>query len=430
MQAYRNAIIIILMEDFIREKIKEKPLNKKRIAIRIGVSALCGLVFALIACIIFAIFLPIIIRQNQGGEAVVDSIDSETEFVTEIPIETEVKEEEPEDTQVVEPVVKEFTLEDYQKVQSQLYAIGAEANKSVVTVTSVKSDTDWFNNTYDSVGTSAGVIVSSSDELIYIIAEKKAISHADSISVTFVDEDTVPAQLLKYDGNTGLAVLTVEKSAIDVSTLQDINEARFANSNVVQTGMMTIAIGSPLGTNFSILAGTISSTDNHISTVDTDYNIFTTDIVSTAKGSGVLINTAGYVIGLVMQDYGANNNNTITAIGVSDIDPVIDMLIEGKDIPYLGMYVTTVTDSISRNYDLPKGVYIKETVMDSPAMLAGLQSGDVLTAIDGEEIMTVSEYYKKILSMDLEKEYTITVMRQGSEGYAEVEYKLMPGVLK
>ena len=65
------------MEEFIREQIKEKPLNKKKIFIRLGVSALCGLVFALVACLVFALAAPFFFKDKTG----VAENDSETEFV-------------------------------------------------------------------------------------------------------------------------------------------------------------------------------------------------------------------------------------------------------------------------------------------------------------------------------------------------------------
>ena len=63
-------------------------------------------------------------------------------------------------------------------------------------------------------------------------------------------------------------------------------------------------------------------------------------------------------------------------------------------------------------------------------MFAGLQSGDVITKVDGEEVQTVSEYYDEVLKLDLEEEYIITVMREGNSGYSEVKCKVKPGVLK
>ena len=87
-----------------------------------------------------------------------------------------------------------------------------------------------------------------------------------------------------------------------------------------------LALGSPLGTNFSILTGNITSTSNSISTFDANYNVLTTDIVGSSQGSGVLVNLSGEVVGIVMQDYSSGDENTLTAISVSQLKDIIEKL--------------------------------------------------------------------------------------------------------
>ena len=92
-------------------------------------------------------------------------------------------------------------------------------------------------------------------------------------------------------------------------------------------GTIAIAIGSPLGTNYSILTGNITSTTNSISTIDHNYSVFTTDIVGSSNGSGALVNVDGEIIGIVMQGYSsAGDENTLTAISISELKALIEML--------------------------------------------------------------------------------------------------------
>ena len=207
--------------------------------------------------------------------------------------------------------------------------------------------------------------------------------------------------------------------------------AEFGNSSTVRNGMIVIALGSPLGTNYSILTGNITSTDNEVTTKDNNYSVLTTDIVASKNGSGVLTDVKGRIVGVVMQDFGISGaENILTAVTISDIKPIIQMLMDGKDIPYLGAYVTTVTESIAKDNGIPTGVYIKEVVMDSPAMEAGLQSGDVITAVNGEAVSTVSAYNKRILALEPGEKYTVTVKRQGSNGYSKITCKVKIGILE
>ena len=169
---------------------------------------------------------------------------------------------------------------------------------------------------------------------------------------------------------------------------------------------------------------------NVIETMDHTYSVFTTDIVGNSNSSGVLLNLEGEVIGLVMQDYNANGgNNTLTAISISELKKVIEMLSNGRDIPYLGLKVVTVTDKIALEHKIPRGVYIKEVALDSPALAAGLQNGDVIVEMDGDEIYAIDAFETKALSLKPGDEVEIAVSRQGMDERFRVDCKVMAGTL-
>lgn len=273
-----------------------------------------------------------------------------------------------------------------------------------MTVTGVKSDTDWFNNAYESKGQASGIIVADNGQELLILTERKVISDVEQVYVTFINDVSVEATMKKYDGNTGIAILSVPRSDVDEDTLDAIAVATLGNSLTTTQGMIAIAVGSPLGTNYSVLTGNITSTNNSISTVDHNYTVFTTDIVGSEGGSGAIINVEGEVIGLVMQDYSsAGDESTLTAISISELKSIIEMLSNNQDVPYIGLELSTVTNDIANEYDIPKGAYIKEVTMDSPAMAAGLQSGDVITKMDGEAIYNVDSYENKLLGLSRTK---------------------------
>lgn len=75
--------------------------------------------------------------------------------------------------------------------------------------------------------------------------------------------------------------------------------------------------------------------------------------------------SSGEVVGIVMQDYSSGDENTLTAISVSQLKDIIEKLSNGQDIPYLGLKLTSVTSDIEKEYDIPKGVYIKSVGIDS-----------------------------------------------------------------
>ena len=132
-----------------------------------------------------------------------------------------------------------------------------------------------------------------------------------------------------------------------------------------------------------------------------------------------------------MQSFsGSQDISTLTAIAVDELNAIIELLINGKDVPYAGLYVSTVTEDISKDYEIPMGVYIKEVAADSPAMHAGMQSGDVIVAINGEAIITDIDYSDKITRLIPGTTCEITVKRQNGDEYYDVTCIVEIGVMQ
>ena len=417
--------------EFISEKIKEKPINKRKILFRMGFTVVMAVIFGIVACFVFTLCQPKMEELLHPKEDPSISIPKDEPEIETETLEQPTEDNEPETEQPQEVIQEKMTLDDYQELQNEMYAIGREANRSVVGVTGVKSNTDWFNNAYESKGQGSGIIIANNGQELLILTERKVIAEAQSIYVTFMNDTSVEASIKKYDGNTGIAVLSVPLSEVDADTMNAITVAVLGNSLGVMQGTLALAVGSPLGTNYSILTGNITSSSYSISTIDANYSIFTTDIVGSKNGSGALINLKGEVIGLITQGYSNDGDqNTLTAISISELKPVIEMLSNNQDIPYIGLEVITVSNTIAKDNDIPKGVYIKGVKMDSPAMAAGLQSGDVITEIDGEAVYSVEGYETKLLSLPPGNEADVTIQRQGNDGYKEIECHVIVDVLQ
>lgn len=484
---------------FINEKIKEKPVNKRKLAHKIAWVAFCGILFGLVSCVTFVAAKPKLEKlmepkpdntvtfppdqkeeENSGVVGTDGNVSSSTaaNFVsgslqgaegttgepgdpnqTEVTgepgasgspdgsgsagegqggtkqpgdIQPEEGQENPKEPETVY-IEKELEIEDYQILQNKLYAIGKKGNRSVVTVTGVTSNMDWFDSAYESENQASGLIIANNGQELLILTEKKVITNAEAIEITFINDEVAPAILKKYDGNTGIAIISVALSDISEETMGKIDVATLGNSLTINQGTVVIAIGSPLGVTYSILCGTITSSGNTVSVWDSSYTIFTTDIMGSSKGSGVLVNLNGEVVGLVMQGYSSEGDqNTLTALSISQLKGIIEDLSNGRAIPYLGVKVSTVTDEIARDFGLPKGVYVKsvETDIPSPAMDVGLQEADVIIAMDGEEVLTVEEYTKRLQALEPEQQLKLTVMRQNGEEYVQLEFNATVGVLQ
>ncbi|MDE7445010.1 MAG: S1C family serine protease [Lachnospiraceae bacterium] len=421
---------------FIKETNKHKPINKRRVLLKTAFTVVMAVVFGMVACFVFTIMQPVMERWLHPEDESFVSIPRDDENGTD---QTEDSEQGTEDVTDTEPVTDtetpppvesvDISPEDYQKLQNKLYSVGTQANKSIVTVTGVTSDLDWFNTPQERQGQASGIIIADTAQEFLILTERRVIQDAQSIHVTFVNNTTVDAYLKQYDGNTGIAILGVQRSAVDEATMNRIEAASLGNSTLTTRGSVVLALGSPLGANFSISVGTVTATDNTVSTYDANYSILTTDIVGSREGSGVLVNLSGEVIGIVIQDYG-NDSGTLTALSISQLKDMIERLSNGRDIPYLGLKLSTVTSYIQTAYDIPKGVYIKTVAMDSPAMAAGLQSGDVIVAVGGQEVDTVQGYRNRLSELTPGTEVEIEIMRQGAQGYTGMSVTAVVGVLE
>lgn len=433
---------------FISEKIKEKPHAKKKI-FREGIAAIgYAVLFGFVSCLVFCWLKPVIEpwfepEPEEWLEIPGDAENKETQADQENEENgkkqnsdgqslggTKNKEGSKKQTVYVTEK-KEMNLDDYQILQNQLYRIGAEVNKSIVTVTGIKEGTDIFDSPYEATGQASGLLIADNKEELLILTEYEVILDVKSIRVTFINNDTMTAKLKKYDKNTGIAILSVPEQKIKKETRDEIQVASLGNSRNLMQGRMIIALGSPLGTNYSILTGNITSVTNKITTEDHNYTVFTTNIVTNNRGNGVIANTKGEILGLFLgsSDF-QKEENTLTAVSISELKDIIELLSNNRSIPYIGIKGNTVTDAISKEYDIPKGVYIREAVVDSPAMNAGLQIGDVIVEMNGRKVLTMESYQRSLLELKKGDEVKFTINRQGAEKYQKFTCWLEVGALR
>ena len=121
---------------------------------------------------------------------------------------------------------------------------------------------------------------------------------------------------------------------------------------------------------------------------------------------------------------------TLAAVSISELKGVIELLSNDNPVPYLGLRISTVTDEIAESYQMPKGVYVRDVALDSPAMEAGFQSGDVITAINGETVFAAEDYEKMLRGLTVDDTVHITYERQSAGDYISLEIDAKVGVLE
>lgn len=418
--------------DFLREKIKQKPVNKKKLLRRTLITVAMAVVFGLVACFTFLILEPVISNRLYPEEEA-QEVQFPEETVTEemkpedMLVQDEVEEEpvqaELEDEQIEELLSQvQFSLEDYQALYAELAQLATEAGRSVVTVTGVTSDVDWFNNTYENMASASGVIVANNGKSILVLVSAETLHSADSIIVTFCDQAQAEAEVVQRDQTTGLAILSVPLLSISEETMDVIDIATLGSSNNNNLlGTPVIALGSPMGTSGSVCYGVVTSTGTTIDQPDAAYKMIMTDIYGSHNATGVFVNLKGMVIGIIDNaNTGNDMGNLLTAYGISELKKTIEKMSNDQELAYIGVHGADVPQEAIEELDIPAGAYIKEIEMDSPAMAAGIQSGDVVTRVNEEPITTYGELLNMLNNAEPEQVMTITLIRQGREMSVEV----------
>jgi len=422
---------------FIKEKIKDKPLNKKRVVLKALMCVLMAVIFGTIASFTFVLTKPcfeenlekkeepdkISIPQDEtsteNSEAVTGSNQTSSEGATQ-------------ETPLAEPpvVVPDFELEldDLETLYKKLDEVSESADKFIVTVTGVTSDVDWFNDTLENTGQASGIIVANNGQELLMLTNLNVVNNVEKITVTFIDGSTVEASAGKYDSNTQLAIVSVPLDQIAETTMNSISVATLGNSYASTKGDAVIAVGSPLGYNESVTYGLLTSTSKSVTTIDANYRILTTDAVGSTNASGALINLEGEVIGYISPAYSPDSTmGVITALAISDLKANIEKLSNNEDIVLFGIKGSDVTNNIADQQGLPIGVYIVETQLDSPAMNAGIQNGDIITKLGDTEIKSVRDLQNELVKYQANQVVSVVVKRQGIDEYKDIDFVVTLG---
>ena len=412
---------------FVKEKIKKQPFyqNKtlRRSALQLIFSVVCGAV----ACFVFVIVHPWMERTFGEQEMTEITIPQEEEEETVTEPQEETEDEEP--VVITEP--RELEVEDYADLYTKLKEVADTAGKSLVTVTASSSGTDWFNETYESRRELSGLLVGNNGVELLILAPYSQVEGADTLQAAFADGSTLAAVLKNYDSVTDLAVLSVNLADVEEDTLESIRMAELGSSKSLKAGEPVIAVGSPAGIAGSVKYGNLVASGYKVSVIDGEYNLLITDMERSEKGSGVLLNLSGQVIGLLEDSYlNSSNEGALTAYAISDMKDIIEHLSNSQDLVYMGIHGTDVTEEISEAQGIPMGVYVTGMEADSPAMNSGIQAGDIITEINGKTITSLSQIREMLLKFSREQVIQVVVMRQGKDGYKEIECSVTLNVLQ
>lgn len=406
--------------------VKEPWKNSKRIlkkgASLVAMAVFFGLVAGLVMIIVYKTGKNYLDDNKTAMNETISSTDG-----------SESKETDPEDTTV--PPIEEITTEipstvpidneklnDYMGYYKALKSVADKAGLSVVTVTAARQGFDFFNSTYQNIADEYGIVISSDSTGYYILTEYSLVKNSENIQVTYYDKTVDTAEFVAGDTTTDMAVIKTGSLNTAVVPVQ------FGNSDAVLKGDLLVATGKLYGFNGTIGYGIATGVNNSVNDTDSIYRLINTDISGTATSNGVILNLHGEVVGIITMAYNSDNTNFITAYAINDVRNLMQNLVNKKSMPYLGIKGQTVTDEIAATNKIPKGIYISAVETNSPAYKSGIQSGDVITRINGTEINNMESFMMQLEKNNPGDNVNVTIKRRGREDYKEIEFNLVLGV--
>ena len=377
-----------------------------------------GLIFGLVACFTFFACKPWVEKRFE-------------ENPTEVTIPQDEQQEENQTQQEEEQVQEQktvLTTETYQEMLNKLKQVSGEVRKSVVEIQGAVTEEEFSKDQEDKEKSISGMIVADNGQELLILAGELPVKDAKIIRVTFSGDSQCDAILKSRDAGLGLCVYAVQRKNIADDVWAQIETATLGGSKVVSEGDTVIAVGKLYGCDTIAGYGVIESGENYLDKADGQYQTIYTDVAGDISGSGILVNIRGEVIGIINTSVRTDDQtNKISGYGISDIKDVIELLSNGKNVPYLGVSGVEVSSEM-QGQGIPQGVYVKEVDAGSPAMAAGIQSGDIITNIADTDIINLLGYHNTLMKQNVGDKILVRGKRQGTGGeYVDIDFGVTVG---
>ncbi len=408
MPAYEAAPVYTPPQAPIEPPKKKKKKKGLSVAV-IAIALCCGLLGSICGGLIVGIAL-----RNQSPSPAKPNVDVAR------PTESyDISEDDPSPTV---PAVENLTDSEFLS-PAQVYANNVEA---VVGISNESTSYNVFGQPTEYASSGSGFIVTSDGE---ILTNYHVIQGAQTLTVTLYDGSQYPAAVIGYEAASDVALIKIDA--------QGLKTAKLGNSSDLYVGAEVAAIGNPLGElTYSLNVGYISSMERSVNTDGTPIDMMQIDVsINSGNSGGPLFDMKGNVVGINTAKYSGSTGSGTTIEGIGFAIPIDDVKLIINDLrtngavldrAYLGITASSITSSEAKRFNLPMGAYVESVSEGSAAQKAGLEVGDIITAMDQHKIEQFEDLSSALKKYRAGDQSVITVYRSGKSLELKVVFDAKP----
>ncbi|MDY2654285.1 MULTISPECIES: S1C family serine protease [Eisenbergiella] len=307
---------------------------------------------------------------------------------------------------------------------------------SIVSITNqmIISGTDFWgqNMEQEQEAAGSGIIIGENNKELLVVTNYHVVADSTKLSVKFIDDEVVEAQIKGTSPSMDLAVIAVKLEDINSSTKGSIAIATMGDSDTLKVGEPVIAIGNALGYGQSVTTGVVSALNRtlEVSETGTSNALIQTDAaINPGNSGGALLDIKGQVIGINSNKIGGSTIEGMGyAIPISSAKPIIEELmnretkekVDESNRGFLGISCINVTKAMGEAYGMPEGIYVAQVYPATGADNAGLVKGDIITGFAGATVTTQDDLTNSMQYYAVGDTVELTIMRGNpTEGYQE-----------
>ncbi len=335
--------------------------------------------------------------------------------------------------------IPEEALAVAELLQTAFRSISSEVLPSVVKIDTVETRTSDSNpfgglpffffglpeesepREYSQEGLGSGVIVRRDGNTYYVLTNNHVVGTATTISISLYDHRKFDAELVGTDERKDIALVSFKSN-------DDLRVAKLGDSDIIQTGDIALAMGSPLGYSESVTQGIISATGRSGGGIGNINDFIQTDAaINQGNSGGPLVNIYGEVIGIntwIASSSGGSQGLGF-AIPINNVKSAIDAFINDGKITYgwMGVQLVEIAEEYQEELEVEgyTGAFVSQIFLNSPAAKSGIQAGDYITALNGKDVRDVDQLVREVGDLQAGTTASFDLVRGGKEMTVNVQ---------